>query len=276
MANAVAFIDEGLWRKDKEFQQLSRSAQCMYCQVLSQKDLDTAGVLTLHLDLLAKACKELTTEQIVVDLAELEQGRFLFVDYDTDELLVRSYVRRVSAVGMPKNRAWLSVPKNARLVASEKLRHELAVELRRLRRKEAIELADEIDPLPTPLEPPPDPLGTPSRNGTPSEPPSNPHSQVPVPVPVSPSVVGSVGVQRARPECPRHEADSDDNCRMCMRRRLWDEEHADAVEADELEQRRQRRETRDAAIKACPLCDEDGWLNTDKSIACTHRVADHG
>jgi hypothetical protein len=61
-----------------------------------------------------------------------------------------------------------------------------------------------------------------------------------------------------------------------MRRRLWDEEHADAVEADELEQRRQRRETRDAAIKACPLCDEDGWLNTDKSIACTHRVADHG
>ena len=167
MANAAALINEGLWRKDREFRALPRTAQCTFLQVLSQKDLDTAGVLTLHLELLAKGCDELTIEQLRADFACLEAARFVFVDYDTDEMLVRSYVRLVSAVGGPKNRAWLSVPKNARLVVSPKLRHELALELRRLRRKDADDLAAEIHPAPTPSEPPSNPLPTGS------EPPSN-------------------------------------------------------------------------------------------------------
>jgi hypothetical protein len=246
MANAAALINEGLWRKDKEFQKLPRLAQCTFCQVLSQKDLDTAGVLTLHLDLLAKACDDLTVEQLKADFAALEAGRFLFVDYDTDEVFVRSYVRVVS---VKNQNSWKSVPKNARLVGSEKIRHELAQELRRLRRKDASDLADEIDPLSTPSEPPPDPVSTPSRPGTPSQPRPDGDSSVLVPVLVSPSVVGSVGV-RARPECSAHETDSDTNCRACMRRRLWDEEHRDALAADELDQRRRQRER----AANCPRC----------------------
>ena len=81
MANAVGMIDEGLWRKDKDFQRLPRLAQCTFCQVLSQKDLDTAGIPTLHIDLLAKGCDELTVEQLRADFEVLEQHRFVFVDY---------------------------------------------------------------------------------------------------------------------------------------------------------------------------------------------------
>ncbi|MGE2733817.1 hypothetical protein [Mycolicibacterium vaccae] len=259
MANAGALINEGLWRKDKEFQKVPRLAQCTFCQVLSSKDLDTAGVMTFHLDLLAKGCDELTVEQLKADFAALEHGRFLFVDYDTDELFIRSYVRLVSV----KNRnSWLSVPKNARMVASEKIRHELAMELRRLKRKDAADLADEIDPVPTPSGPGGDPVETASEPGTPSEPRRDGDSQVLVPVLVSPSVGGSVGVRRARPNCPKHETDSDEDCRACMRRRLWDEEHAQAAQLGELEEARRRRELREN----CPRCHGTNTYDDERGV----------
>jgi hypothetical protein len=257
VANAAALINEGLWRKDKEFQKLPRLAQCTFCQVLSCKDLDTAGVLTLNMDLLAKACEELTVEQLRADFAVLEGSRFLFVDYDTDELFIRSYVRRVSV----KNRnSWHSVPKNSRLVASEKIRHELATELRRLNRKDASEVADEIDPVGTPSEPPPDPVSTTSRSGTPSQPPRDGDSQVPVLVQGSSSVGGSVGERPPRPECPDHEENSEGRCGPCMRRRRWDEKYADQVEADELELRRRWKAIEAEALRDCLHCDDDGWI----------------
>lgn len=268
MANAAGLINEGLWRKDKEFQQVPRLAQCTFCQVLSQKDLDTAGVLTLHLDLLAKACDELTVDQLKADFAILEDRRFLFVDYDTDEILVRSYVRLVSAAS-PKNNAWRSVPKNARILASEKLRRELANELRRLGWPDADALADEIDPLGTPLEPPPNPLGSGSKNGRGSEGGPNPPSQVQVPYKSSPTAVGSVGVS-ARPKCSKHETDSDENCRACMRRRLWDEKHASEIATGELEERRRLKEIR----TNCPDCRGTNWiLDTDPAVKCDHQQA---
>lgn len=246
MANAMALVDEGLWRKDRDFRRLSRNAQCTYVQILSQKDLDTAGGLTLHLDLMAKACNELTVEQLIADLDELEAARFVFVDYDTDELLVRSYVRRVSGVG-EKNRAWLSVEKNAKMVGSPKLRAVLAGELRRLRRADASRIADAIDPNP---EPPSDSLPTPSEN----EGGSNPPSTDLVTDLVSPSVGGYLG--EGRPHCKKHpNGNSDDEkCRACARRREWDEAAEKRREADELAKRRSRR----AAIDACDLCDPNG------------------
>lgn len=267
MANAAALINEGLWRKDKDFQRLPRLAQCTFCQVLSQKDLDTAGVLTLHLDLFAKACSELTTEQLMADFAVLEEHRFLFVDYDTDELLVRSYVRLVSATS-PKNNAWKSVPKNARILASEKLRHELAVELRRLRWKDADVLADEIDPVPTPSQPPSDPLSTPSK----IEGGSNPPSTVQVSVLESPSVVGYVG-EEPSPFCPVHPNDTEKNCFACgQARRTYSERKAQwdqsCLAAAAL--------ARQAAIDACDLCDEFGDITFDDCVRkCGHQVAAH-
>jgi hypothetical protein len=263
MANAQALINEGLWRKDKEFQRLPRLAQCTFLQVLSTKDLDTAGVLTLHLELLAKGCNELTTDQLREDFAVLEASRFLFVDYDTDEILIRSYVRRVSVLSP---NAWKSVPKNARLIASEKLCRELAAELRRLRRKDADDLADEIDPVGTPSEPPPDPVGTPSEGDTPSRPLPDPPSPVPVPVPVSPSVGGYLG--RPRPECRKHETNSGDKCVDCMKRRVWDEENEAAEKANELERRRRLRDI----ANNCQVCHGTNWIpDTDPAVKCNHQ-----
>jgi len=260
MANAAAFINEGLWRKDREFQKLPRTAQCTYCQVLSQKDLDTAGGLTLNLDVMAKACDELTVEQLKADLTVLEERRFVFVDYDTDELLVRSYVRLVSW-NSPKNNAGKSVPKNARMIASPKLRHELALELRRLRRRECDDLAEEIDP--TPSGPPSDSLPTPSEN----EGASDPLSTSTVLVPVSPSVVGSVG-EEPSPFCPKHPNDTEDSCFACGQARRSYPERLAKWKEDQAAARR-------AAIKACKLCDEMGMREVPpNAIArCNHQEA---
>lgn len=268
MANAQALINEGLWRRDKDFQQLPRMAQCTYIQILSQKDLDTAGVLTLYMELLAKCCDELTTEQLQADFAVLEERRYVFVDYDTDELFIRSYARLVS-VKSPN--AWISVPKNARMIASEKIRRELAAELRRIKRKDATDLAAEIDPDGTPSEPLRNPIPTPSEMDNPSQSRSDPRSLGLVPVPVSLPVSGNSG-EGHRPECRKHQENYDGPCLRCKQRREWDDLHAAQTEIDELDAKRQRRTAELAAIADCLLCDEGGWCQqTDDTVArCEH------
>jgi hypothetical protein len=167
----------------------------------------------------------------------------------------------------------MSVPKNSRLLASEKIRHELAVELRRLARKDARDLADEIDPNPTPSGPGGDGVETGSRPGTTSEPRCDGDSQVLVPVLVSPSVVGSVG-EEPSPFCSRHPNDTEKDCFACgqarrsypERKAAWDKAVRDAAAI-----------ARQAAIQACRLCDEFGDITFDDSVRkCNHQEAVNG
>ena len=43
MANAAGMLKESIWR-DKEFRALPRGAQATYAQLISQKELDRAGM----------------------------------------------------------------------------------------------------------------------------------------------------------------------------------------------------------------------------------------
>lgn len=262
MANAAGLINEGLWRKDKVFQDLPRLAQCTFCQVLSQKDLDTAGVLTLHLDLLAKACTELTNDQLIADLKALEDARFLFVDYDTDELLIRSYVRIVS-VKSPN--AWRSVPKNARLVASEKLRHELATELRRLRKSDATALANEIDPNPTPSGPRSNLVETPSEGDTPSGRDPNPHSLVPVQVKSSVSSGSPWEGEPPSPFCSNHPNGTPRACTNCQRSR----EASERWESDKAAHEKALRVAAAERRRNCKPCGGTGWVDLPDGTGVT-------
>lgn len=264
MANAAALIHEGLWH-DRDFARLDRRPQCMYLQVLSTKDLDTAGVLTLHPELLARGCAELSVADVLADLDVLEQARFVVVDVDTFEVLVRSYARLVS-VKSPN--AWRSVAKNARLIRSAKLRAALAAELRRIRRKDADELADEIDPLPTPSEPPSDPLPTPSEKGTPFERGSDPPSSVPVLGHLT-LISGQVGSAPSE-FCTQHPGGTDQKCRPCAQAREAFPERMAAWKA-------QQAQARLNAIAECPLCDEQGFIETGRNAIarCDHHAVAH-
>ncbi|RIS99432.1 hypothetical protein D2E55_00005, partial [Mycobacteroides abscessus] len=121
-------LKESIWR-DGHFRALTRTAQCTYAQLLSQKDLDRAGMQPLQITKWAKGCNEMSIHDLQADLDELERERFVFYDEDTDELFVRAYMRTTEVTRYPQY--FKSALKCAVMVASPKLRHELAVELRR-------------------------------------------------------------------------------------------------------------------------------------------------
>lgn len=143
MANQGGFLQEPIWR-DKDFKALSRTAQATYAQLLCQKELDRAGVLPYQPDKWARGCDTMSLDDLLGDLDELQTARFILVDTDTFEVLVRSYMRQSNVIKQPN--LLKNAIKCARMVASDRLRHELAVELRRLGRKDTVEVADEIDP----------------------------------------------------------------------------------------------------------------------------------
>jgi len=277
MANAQALISHGLW-KDQDFRRLPRTAQCTYVQLLSLRDLDCAGVLTLNLGVWAKGCDELTVDGIKADLDMLEQARFVVVDYDTDEALIRSYARLVSS---RSPNAWKAAVKSAGMIASPKLRRVLAAELRRIdNRLDAAEVADRIDPDHTPSESHPnhiqmgsggdqDAVRTPSERVNPIgmgfEGDSKPRRSVPVPDPVSPSVGGHLG---GRPRCKKHpEGNAAEPCGACKAVREWDAAAEAARQADELAARRRLREI----AEQCPICHGTAWVpDTDPAERCTH------
>ena len=263
MANAAGMLKESIWR-DKEFRALPRGAQATYAQLISQKELDRAGMQPLQVSKWAKGCDEITTEDIERDLVVLEQRRFVFVDEETDELFVRSYMRHAEVARYP------NILKNALrcagMVASEKIRRELAAELRRLRKADAAHKADQIDPDP------PNPNGTKSNgsgtvaeglngSGTLREPQG--YGSISGSVTL---VSGSVGERSPKsqhdetappdPFCAKHPGGTTERCGGCQlarhRRERWETEQTELANKLVAEAAQRRRD--------CPACDESGWL----------------
>lgn len=268
MANGAALIRETIWR-DKEFRALHRTAQCAYIQLLSQKDLDGTGVLILNIEMLVKGCDEMTAANLWQDLKDLERARFIVVDAEADEVLVRSYVRLVS-VRSPN--MWKSVKRRAKYVESAKIRCALAGELRRLGRADADDLANEITADQIPSETLLEPIGNPSGWGNPSERVPKPPVSVSVSVSDSPTVGGHLGEAPPKKTCDEHPDGTYERCGPCgTARQRYEAWEADQAAAD-AEERRKRR----AAIDGCPYCDESGIreMSDDTVTRCTHEPED--
>jgi hypothetical protein len=284
VANAQGVLKESIWR-DKDFRALTRSAQATYLQLISQKDLDRAGIQPLMVTRLARGCDEVTEADIWQDLKLLAERRFAFYDEETDELFVRSYMRACEIVKYP------NILKNAlrcaTLVASEPLRHELAQELRRLRRAEANRVADDIDPgepfenrsktnwnpsetLPEPLngsETPTEPRGMGKGKGSSLVPEIEGfRAEQPNTVTTKPDES-----EPPAPNCPRHPHGTTDNCGACgearRSRQKWDTEQRRAQGAARSDEARRSAELRAAAVTECDLCDNDGYRG---AILCDH------
>lgn len=132
-----------IWR-DKDFRVLPRSAQALYMQLLSQPDVNNAGVLPLMVSKWAKGCEELTRDDMVRDIAVLVDAGFIVVDTETEEVLIRSFIRNDG--GMKHRYIFKNALKMAEGVDSEKIRVVLAAELRRTRDAEAGRVAAILDP----------------------------------------------------------------------------------------------------------------------------------
>lgn len=96
MARAHAHILTAIW-SDPDWIALSQNAQHTYLLLLSQSKLNMVGLLDCLPSRWARLAADCDLASVEAALDELEASRFVLVDHDTDELLVRSLVRHDTA-----------------------------------------------------------------------------------------------------------------------------------------------------------------------------------
>ncbi|WP_052493306.1 hypothetical protein [Rhodococcus sp. MEB064] len=115
---------------DRDFRALTPNAQRVYTILLGEKQTNNAGLMPLMKSKWRKGSDYSTDEDIDGGLRELESNRYVFVDDDTEELLIRSFMRNDGVERIP------NVMKNAmkvcRNVESPKLASILVREIERL------------------------------------------------------------------------------------------------------------------------------------------------
>lgn len=129
VARDHARIDLQIWNDD-DFRALSVVAKLLYVQLFSQARLTYAGVLDLAVKRWSRPHPDLDLTEMRAALSELDAARFVVIDQETEELLVRSFIRNDELYKQP------NVLRGALRVAFEIespiLRAALAAELRRL------------------------------------------------------------------------------------------------------------------------------------------------
>lgn len=135
MARSEARISVTAW-DDDDFIALEPTTQWMYFFLLSQKDLAHTGVLPLRERRWVRKARTLTVDTIQRELDRLAVARFVVVDDDTGELLIRSFIRRDKVYRQPNvlRAAAGTVPQ----IESLAIRAELLAEMLR------VEAADDV------------------------------------------------------------------------------------------------------------------------------------
>lgn len=298
MAREHARILCSVWRPGDDFRNRSPEAQRLYFLICSQRELNNAGVITLMVNKWSRCSAHTTPEDIETALAELEEHRYVVVDRDTEELLVRTFIRNDGVAKQPN--VLKSALRLAAQIESESLRAALAYELVRLGNRSAMETAAEIAPAvvqrhhgDSSMNPSSNPCRNPS--STPEKNPSHSPEKNPSPSPAGwgggrgkgvspvPEVAGVGGNEPApapqpmdptNPRCARHrDVPADDpgpNCRQCRDVRLQ-AERADTARADV---ERRSRDSWRAVVDACDECDHNGKIErSDGSLARHHASA---
>ena len=87
-----ARIQTSIWR-NREFRDLGRDAQHLYFTILSQPTLSYCGVMDWWPNRLAALSAGTDEAEVFAAVKELIEAEFVFVDPNTSELLVRTYVK---------------------------------------------------------------------------------------------------------------------------------------------------------------------------------------
>lgn len=130
MARGHGRILTSIW-DDDDFLDLDEREQRLYLFLISQPNLNHAGLLPLTLRRWSRKAKGLTSAELEKRLQALETARFIVLDDDTEELLIRSFVRNDGVWKQPK-------------VMGAMVSGALEISSRRLRRA----LLDEVDRIP--------------------------------------------------------------------------------------------------------------------------------
>lgn len=131
MAREHAQIKLSLWADD-DVRGLTPAAQHLYFVLLTAPTLSYCGVADWRPNRIAGLAKGWTAGQVEVAAAELVESLFILVDSDTEEVLVRSFVRNDGLMKQPKMATAMSSAHAA--VSSSALRGVVVHELIRLQK----------------------------------------------------------------------------------------------------------------------------------------------
>lgn len=101
MARGHGRILTSIW-EDSDFLKLDEREQRFYLFLISQPNLNHAGLLPLTLRRWSRKAHGLTSADVEKRLQSLDEAQFIVMDDDTEELLIRSFVRNDGVWRMPK------------------------------------------------------------------------------------------------------------------------------------------------------------------------------
>lgn len=175
MARRYGQIHFGIW-EDRDFRDLEVGPQRLYLFLISQPNINYAGVLSISTRRWAARAGNYSEKQLLEDLQVLIDRRYTVVDWAEEELLVRTYIRNDGLWKNPKTMK--SASRDALAAASPTIRETIAAELERLPLEELPDRTREqitgeaeklvrrlTDSPPTPSLPRNYPVATPSLEG---------------------------------------------------------------------------------------------------------------
>jgi hypothetical protein len=93
MARSYGVLKTSAWDVGSDFRNLSTDGQWCYVMLLSQPQINNLGVLPFTPEKWGRLAGDMTRERVTRALAELAEARFVIVDVDAAELLVRTFIR---------------------------------------------------------------------------------------------------------------------------------------------------------------------------------------
>ena len=129
MARGHGRILTSIW-EDPDFLALDEKEQRLYLFLISQPNLNHAGLLDLTLRRWSRKARSLTSAELEKTLQALEAARFIVMDDDTEELLIRSFIRNDGVWRMPKVMG--AMVSGALEISSKRLQRALLLEVDRI------------------------------------------------------------------------------------------------------------------------------------------------
>lgn len=129
MARGHGRILTSIW-EDGDFLDLEPVEQRLYLFLISQPNLNHAGLLDLTLRRWARKARGLTSADLEKLLQTLDASRFIVMDEDTEELLIRSFIRNDGVWRMPKVMG--AAVSGALEISSKRLQQAVLAEMERI------------------------------------------------------------------------------------------------------------------------------------------------
>lgn len=101
VARSYGALKVSMWEPGSDFRQLSPMAQWAYTMLLSQPQITNLGLLAFTPEKWVRLANGLTAPHMEAAIGELEEHRYLLIDRETGDLLVRTFIKHDRVFAQP-------------------------------------------------------------------------------------------------------------------------------------------------------------------------------